>query len=67
MKLYTRKGIINGGTNEKEKESKGPEVETEIRGIVEVMNKIMIDQIGEEAIAVNVEIDQDSEHQNKKK
>ena len=50
-----------------EKESEGPEVETEIRGAVGVVNEIMIDHIGEEAIAVNVEIDQGLKHQNKKK
>ena len=31
------------------------------------MKEIVIDPIGEEAIAVNVEIDQGSEHQNKMK
>ena len=53
--------------NEKEKESKGPEVETQIRGLVEVVKDIVIDQIGEKAKAVNVEIDQGLKHQNKKK
>ena len=36
-------------------------------GIVGVMNEIVIDHIGEEAVAVSVEIDQGLKHQNKKK
>ena len=41
-------------------------METEIRGIVGVGSEIVIDQIGEEVVAVNVEIDQGLKHQNKK-
>ena len=36
-----------------------------MRGVVGVMNEL--DQIGDEAVAVNIKIDQGSEHQNKKK
>ena len=42
-------------------------METETRGIVEVVMEITIDQIGEEVIAMNVKIDQGLKHQNKKK
>ena len=34
-----------------------------MRGVVGVMSEIMIDQIGEEAIAVNIEIDQGSKQE----
>ena len=44
--------------DEMKKESKDPQVETEIRGTVGIMNEIMIDQIGDKAIAVNVVINQ---------
>ena len=47
-------------------ESEGPEVETEIRGIVGVVTEIVINQMGE-VIAVNVEIDQVLIHQIKNK
>ena len=43
-------------------ESKGPGVEIEIRGIVGVVNEILIDQTGEQVIAVNVEMDQSLKH-----
>ena len=45
-------------------ESEGPEVETEIRGIVGVVIKIMIDKIGE-VIAMNIEIDQGTKQNEK--
>ena len=41
-------------------------METEIRGIAGVVSEMVIDQIGEEVIAVNIEIDQDLKHQIKK-
>ena len=49
------------------KESQGPEVETEIRGVVGVVNEIVIYKVGEKAVAVNVDIYQGLKHQNKKK
>ena len=48
-------------------ESKGPEVETEIRSIVGVMIKNVIEQIGGEVVAMNMEIEQGLKHKRKKK
>ena len=52
--------------DKREIESNVPEVETEIRGVVGVMIKIVIDQIGKEVIAMNIEIHWRLKHQNKK-
>ena len=48
-------------------ERKNPEVETEIGGVVGVVIENVIDQIGEEVEATNVEIDQGLKHKNKGK
>ena len=59
------------GNNKKvdkgEIESEGPEVETKIRGIEGALIKNVIDQIGEEVIAMNIETDQGLNYKNKRK